>query len=84
MIVHPTNDIFKQMVCSKLLINLPVRLDDITNAHTILGSQRAGIQGKTVRKNPTRVETDYILTPRDLNDIHKFVTLTADMILWTA
>ena len=50
MIGHSTKDKFKQMMRSKFLTNFPVRIDDITNGHTIFGPQWAGIWGKTLRK----------------------------------
>ena len=36
--------------------------------------------GGNSEKNPIRVETNYIPIPRDLYDIYKFVTLTADVM----
>ena len=50
MIGNPTEDKFKQMMSLKLLTNFPVILDNITNSRTILGPQKAVIQGGTVRK----------------------------------
>ena len=37
MVVHPTEDSFKHMIRSKLLNNPPIKVEDVTDSHTILG-----------------------------------------------
>ena len=36
--------------------------------------------GKSSEKNPIQVEKKYFLNPRDFNEIHKFITLTVDVM----
>ena len=37
MVEHTTDESFKHMVSSKLLNNHPLKLEDVTNTHTIFG-----------------------------------------------
>jgi hypothetical protein len=60
--------------------NCPVKRSDIANAAVIFGPNRNVLRGKTVRQRPTRVEADFIQIPRDYYVLHKFVTLTADLM----
>ena len=80
MIGHPTDARFKQLVSERVLKDCPVTADDVTNAVSIFGPDLAGIRGKTVRGQPDRVETEFIPIPRDFYELHKFVTLTADVM----
>ena len=80
MVVHPTEESFKHMVSPKLLNHCPIKVEDVTNAKTILGSDLTGVRGKTVRHKPDRVEMELTQIPRDLYELHKFVTLTEDVI----
>ena len=50
------------------------------NATTIFGPNRNVLRGKAVRRRPERVEADFIQIPRDYYVLHKFVTLTADLM----
>ena len=65
----------------KLLENCPVKLVDVTNTIAIFGLELAGICGRTVQNKPYRVEMDNVVPiSRDLDRLHKFVTLTADVM----
>ena len=70
------------MVISKLLNNSPITVEDVTNSHTIFGPDLAGVQLNTDRHKLDRVETNLTQNPGDLYELHKFITLTADVILW--
>lgn len=71
---------FKEMVRNKTSKHCPLKLEDITNAHAIFGTDLAGVHGKTVRFKPTRVEMGYINIPDDFHKLCHFMTLTADMM----
>ena len=62
------------------LKNIPVTSTDITNVHTIFGPHLSGVQGKTARKKPERVETEEFYVTRYFYGVHKFLTLTADVM----
>ena len=78
---HHIDANLEQQVGQKLLTNFPVKVVDITNAIAIFGPESAGMRGRTVQSKLDRVETDNIVPiPRDLYRLHKFVTLTADVM----
>ena len=80
MVVHPTDESFKQMVSNKSLRNSDIRVEDVTNAHAIFGPHLPGLRGKTVRVKPTRVEPEYLEIPDDFRKLHRYVTLTGDVM----
>ena len=68
------------MVSSKLLNNSPINVEDFTTSHSIFGPDLAGVRVKTVVHKPDRVETYLIQIRRDFCEIHKFVTVTSDVM----
>ena len=68
------------MVRHRLLNYYHVKLEDITNAHYIYDHNLAGVRGKTVRIKPYNVEKERIPISRDTYVLHKFFTLTADLM----
>ena len=80
MVAHPPDEKFKDMVSHKSLSNFRVRVYDITNAHAIFGPNRSRLKGATVRQKPDRVDSEYTKIPRNLYELHKFVTLAADVM----
>ena len=68
------------MVSNTFLKNSPVKVDDVTNARTIFGPNLLRLKGGSTRQKPKRVESEYIKIPRDFYRLHKFVTLTADVM----
>jgi hypothetical protein len=80
MIGNPTEKELEGMVREKLIANCPVTVKDIRNANRIFGPDLANLRGKTTRKKPEHVRVDYVEIPRDLVDMHKYVTLVADVM----
>jgi hypothetical protein len=80
MLGWPTEAAYEGMVREKLIDYCPVTLSDIKNAHTIFGTDIAGLRGRTVRRKPDRVVPDVVTIPRDLVLLHKSVVLTADIM----
>ena len=80
MIATPSEKRFKEMVSNRELANCHVTVQDITNAHAIFGPDLPGVRGKTVRRKPSRVEPQYVAIPDDFHKLHRFVTLTADVM----
>jgi hypothetical protein len=68
------------MVSASMIRNCPVHPTDVTNVNVIFGPDLAGTRGKTVRTAPDRVETDYVVVPREFMKLHKYVTLVADVM----
>jgi len=80
MIGNPTEKEPEGMVCEKLIANCPVTVQDVHNANRIFGPDLANLRGNTTRKKPEHVRVDYVKIPRDLVDMHKYVTLVADVM----
>ena len=80
MIGNPTEREFEGMVREKLIANCPVTVQDVHNANRIFGPDLANLRGKTTRTKPDHVRVDYVEIPRDIIDMHKYVTLVADVM----
>ena len=80
MLAHPPYEKFKDTVSHKSLSNCRVRVDDITNAHAIFIPNHSILKGAKVRQKPERVDPKYTQIPRNLYELHKFVTLDADVM----
>ena len=75
MLGHPSRKDFEGMIA-----NCPVTSENTTHAHQLYGENLAGLRGETVQKKPEQVVTDYVQILRDLVQMNKYVTLTADVI----
>jgi hypothetical protein len=80
MIGNPTEQEFAGIVHGKLITNCPVTVQDVHNANQIFGLDLANLRGKTTRTKPEHVRVDYEEIPRDFIEMHKYVTLVADML----
>ena len=83
MIGIPSEKEFKELVsknCTSLK-SIPVTCADITNKHTSFGLDLSWVRGGTVIQTLARVETEETYEPRYFYGVHKFVTLTEDVIL---
>jgi hypothetical protein len=80
MIGNPTERELEGLVREKLIANCPVTVQDVHNANRIFGPDLANLRGKTTRKKPEHVRVDYVEIPRDIIDMHKYVTLVADVM----
>jgi hypothetical protein len=80
MIGAPTEREFQGLVRLNLLKDCPITNADIIHAHKIFGPDLPNLRGKTVRRKPERVRTDYVDIPRVILDVHGRVTLVADFM----
>ena len=80
MIGAPTEREFQGLVRLNHLKDCPINNSDIVNAHTIFGRDLINIRGKTVRRKPKHVQTEYVDIPRGILDVHNRVTLVADVM----
>jgi hypothetical protein len=80
MIANPTEKEFAGMVHERLLTNCPITVRDVDNANRIFGPDLANVRGKTTRTKPERVRVKYVQIPRDFVQLHKYVTLVADVM----
>ncbi len=68
------------LVHLNLLKDCPITNSDIIHAHKIFGPNLPNLRGKTVRRKPERVRTEYVDIPRVILDVHGSVTLVADVM----
>jgi hypothetical protein len=77
---RPSEKDFRGMVRANLIPNCPVTTKDISVAHKILGPDIGSIRGKTTRRKPTVVETDYVEIPPEINATLGKVEIVADLM----
>jgi hypothetical protein len=80
MLGHPTNRDFLGMVRGGMISNCPVTENAVTNAHQIFGPDLAGVRGRTVRRPPESVTTDYEQISWVILERHQLVTLAVDVM----
>ncbi len=80
MIATPSTRDFNALVRLNMITDCPITTENIKHADTLFGPDLATVRGKTVRRKPTRVVTDYVDIPRTLIDINKQVTLAVDVM----
>ncbi len=80
MIANPTEKEFAGMMNERLLTNCPVTVRDVDNANRIFGPDLANLRGKTTRTKPERIRVEYVQIPRDFVQLHKYVTLVAEVM----
>ncbi len=68
------------MVRDRLLTNRPVAVCNVDNANRIFGPDLANLRGKTTRAKPERVRVEYVQIPWNFVQLHKYVTLVADVM----
>ena len=80
MIATPSTRDFNALVRLNMIPDCPITPENIKHADSLFGPDLATVRGKTVRRKPTRVVTDYVDIPRTLIDINKKVTLAVDVM----
>jgi hypothetical protein len=80
MIGNPTKREFAGMVHENLITNCPVTVHDINNANSIFGPDLTNLIGKTTRTKPECVRVEIVQIPQDFVQLHKYVTLVADVM----
>ena len=80
MVGHPSDRDFLGMVRANYIMNCPVTESAVKNANLIFGPDLAGVRGRTVRRPPLAVQTDFVHIPRIFLDRHWVVVLTADIM----
>jgi hypothetical protein len=68
------------MVREKLITNCPVTVHNINNANHIFGPDLANLRGKRTTTKPECVRVKIVQIPRDFVQLHKYVTLVADVM----
>jgi hypothetical protein len=79
MLGNPSEKDYQGLVSRNLINNCPFSSSNVSNARAIFGPDLMSVRGKTVRKKPAPVVTDYVAVPRMLVEANKVITLAADM-----
>jgi hypothetical protein len=82
MLGHPTDCKFLGMVRNNMITSYPVTSPTLTNTITIFGPDLAGagVRGRTVRRLPDAVTTEYMQIPQSILDCFQLVTLAAGIM----
>ena len=78
MIGRPSQNYFKVMIRSKLIHNFPLTVSDIVVSEKSFGSDVRSLHGKTVRRAPDPVRTDYVAIPPEIWERMGPIELTED------
>jgi hypothetical protein len=79
MVGYPSEKDFKNMVSSNMIRNCPVTPADISAANKVFVPNVASVKGKTVWATQEPVITEYVEVPKEIVDLNKDVTITADV-----
>ena len=79
MIGCPSMKDFKHIVQTRQIVNCPVTLENAKLCEKIYGLDVYALKGKTVRKKPEVVVSDYVEVPEELVEAHKGIILCADI-----
>ena len=71
---------YKDMVCSSMIMNCPRTTRYIDNDSTIFGRDVHTLKGKTVRKQPGTVVSNYVKIPEEIKQMNRDVELSADIM----
>jgi hypothetical protein len=63
-----------------MITNCPITVSAAENANLIFGPDLAGVRGRTVRRPPDAVRTDYVQLPRVILEHYWVAVLTADIM----
>ena len=80
LIGYLSNRDYKDMVSSKMIMKCPTTTRDINNANTIFGRNFRTLKGKTVRRQPRPVVSDYMEIPEEIKQMNRDVELSADIM----
>ena len=71
---------FENMVRSNMIVNCPVTFSDVKNAKLVFGPDINSLKGKSVRRKPASVVTDYVEIPREILELRKELEVSTDII----
>ena len=77
---RPTTQAFIYFIENNLLPNCPVNCRDVLRAEQIFGPDIGALKGKTVRRQPPRVQVDEVTLPPTIQQHYQDVTLACDIM----
>ena len=75
----PSINDFRLMIKNGLVNNCPITIEDVNAAQDTFGSNLYNLKGKTTRRTPDIVKTDYVEVPPEILKLHRDVVLTGDI-----
>jgi hypothetical protein len=78
-LAFPSETDYNWILKSNQVQECPVMTEDAKVANKIWGPDIASLKGKTAQKTPLPVTTDIIEVPKEIREIHHFVTLSIDV-----
>ena len=76
----PSEQDFENMVRSNMIVNCPVTFSDVKNDKLIFGPDITSLKGKSVRRKPASVVTDYVEIPREILESRKELEVSTDIM----
>ena len=76
---NPSTKDLKAILASNQIANCPVTVEDVDRAEIIYGPSVLILKGKTTRRSPEQVVSDYVLVPQKLLDANSNVVLSGDI-----
>ena len=77
----PSERDFEKMLHSKIIVIFPVTFEYVKNAKLIFGPNVTSLKGKSVRRKPDSVITDYVETPQEILKSRKELEVSTEIIL---
>ena len=71
---------FENMVRLNMIVNCPVTFDYVKNTKLIFGPDINSLKGKSVRRKPASVVTDYVEISREILESCKKLEVSTDII----
>ena len=63
-----------------MIINIPVTFDNWKNAELVFGTDITFLKGKSVRRKPASIVTDYVDTPREILEWRKELEVSTNIM----
>ena len=76
----PLEQDFENMVQSNMIVNCPVTFSDVKNAKLVFGTDITSLKGKSVRRKPASIVTDYVDIPREILKSRKELEVSTDIM----
>ena len=70
---------FEEMICEKMIQNCHMS-DEVTNAYQLCGPDLTGLRGKTVWREPLRIQPEYVQRLPEITEQNELVILMTDIM----
>ena len=77
---HPSDLDYKEMACSNIIYHFPLITADIDASNNIFSCIISSLNGKTPRRHPPPVLSDYMSIPIQIKDTTQRMTISEDVL----